>query len=139
MPETVKLTAAAAKKADADAGGSTMLTKAEIEAIATKLNHAINLPILDEKREQVIFYKIVKKVDEFLYSVLPNEVYELIRVVSDGISPNDAVIIENNLAELATQYIDIPIVPKAMEETIYRVVIGTIVRAMLKGKSLKKS
>lgn len=113
-----------------------MLTQAEAEAIATKLNHAINLPILGEEKEQIVFCKIVKKIDEFPYSVLPNEIYELIWILDGGIDPSEATIIENNLAEIATKYVDIPIVPKAMEETIFRIVIGTIVRALMKGKTI---
>jgi hypothetical protein len=136
MTDNVHLTPEAAERASADAGQKEMLTQAEAEAIATKLNHSINLPILGEEKEQIVFCKIVKKIDEFLYSVLPNEIYGLIRIAEGGIDPHEAVMIENNLASIATKYIDIPIVPKAMEETIFRVVIGTVVRAMLKNKTI---
>ena len=84
------------------------MTQAEAEAIATKPNHAINLPILGEEKEQIVFYKIVKKIDEFLYAVLPNEIYELIRVLDGGIEPHEATIIDNSLVEIATKCVDIP-------------------------------
>lgn len=137
MPDAVKLTATAYKKVGADADRAEMLTQKEVEAIATKLNKVINLPILKEDREQIIFVKIVKQIDRFLYGVLPNELYELIRVVSDGISEKDALIIEENLAKLANDYINLPFLTEPMEETVFRVVIGLIVRAMLKGESIK--
>jgi hypothetical protein len=137
VPDAVRLTATAYKKVGADAGKAEMLTQKEVEAIATKLNKVINLPILKEDREQIIFVKIVKQIDRFLYGVLPNELYELIRVASDGISEKDALIIEENLAKLANDYINLPFLTEPMEETVFRVVIGLIVRAMLKGESIK--
>ena len=113
-----------------------MLTQAEAEAIATKLNYAINIPLIGEEKEQVIFYKIVKKIDEFLYQVLPNEIYGLIRIAEGGIDAHEAKMIEDNLVSIAAKYVDIPIVPPAIEEMIYRVVIGNIVQAMLKNRTI---
>ena len=139
MPDAVKLTATEYKKVGADAGKMEMLTQAEVEAIATKLNKVINLPILKEDKEQIIFVKIVKQIDRFLYGVLPNEIYELIRVASDGISEKDALVMEENLTKLANGYIYLPFLTEPMEETVFRVVVGLIVRAMLKGKTIKKS
>lgn len=138
MVDTVKLSATAYKKVGTDADGMEMLTKAEVEAIATKLNKVINLPILKEDREQIIIVKIIRQIDMFLYRVLPNEIYELIRVASDGISEKDALIMEENLTRLANDHINLPFLTEPMEETIFRVVIGLIVRAMLKGNSIKK-
>jgi len=137
MPEDVKLTKAEHDRVEADAQEDEMLTEAELEAIATRLNNAIDLPIMNEKTEQIVFVKIVKLIDRFLYGVLPNEIYELIRVVSDGISEQDAVLIEENLAELVNRKIDLPFLSESMEETVFRVVIGTVVRAMIKGRSIK--
>ena len=137
VPDAVRLTATAYKKVGTDADKAEMLTQKEVEAIATKLNKVINLPILKEEKEQIIFVKIVKQIDMFLYGVLPNEIYELIRVASDGITDKDALIIEENLTKLANDYINLPFLTEPMEETVFRVVIGIIVRAMLKGKSIK--
>jgi len=138
MAETVKLSTTAYKKVEEDADGMQMLTKAEAEAIASKLNKVINLPILKEEAEQIILVKIVKRIDRFLYDVLPNEIYEMIRVASDGISEKDALILEQNLPPLANKYIDLPFLTEEMEEAVYRIVIGLLVRAMQKGKSIKK-
>jgi len=137
VPDAIKLTAAAYKSALADADKTEMLTQKEVEAIATKLNHVINLPLLNEKREQIVFVKIVKQVDMFLYRVLPNEIYELIRVASDGISEQDVPLIEENLAALANGYINLPFLSESQEETVFRVVIGVIVRSMMKGRTIK--
>jgi len=44
--------------------------------------------------------------------------------------------IEDNLVSLDVQYLSFPFLSRSKEETVYRVVIGRIVRAMLKGKTL---
>lgn len=137
MPDGVKLSTDEHKKVEADAKKTSMLTEKELEAIATKLNHVIDLPLIKEGTEQIIFVKIVKLIDQFLYGVLPNEIYELIRVASDGISEQDAVLIEENLTNLVNRKIDLPFLNERAEETAFRVVIGVIVKALLKGKSIK--
>ncbi|MFC2077888.1 hypothetical protein ACFLTM_03690 [Candidatus Bipolaricaulota bacterium] len=137
MPDEVKLSEEEHEKVSADAKKGEMLTEKELEAIATRLNSAIDLPLLKEGTEQIIFVKIVKLIDGFLYGVLPNEIYELAHAASDGISEQDAVLIEENLTKLVNRKLDLPFLNERTEETIFRVVIGTIVKAMLKGRSLK--
>ena len=136
MADTVSLSNEAFNQAGTDASGTQMLTKDEVELIASKLNHAVNLPILNEAREQLVFSKLVMLIDRFLYNVLPNEIYELIRDASDGIQAHDLPNIEDNLVSLATEYLNIPFLSRSQEETVYRVVIGLIVRSMLKGNTL---
>jgi len=137
MPNEVTLTGDEHEKVVADAAPGEMLTESELEAIATRLNHAIDLPLLKEGTEQIVFVKIVKLIDRFLYGVLPNEIYQLIKVVSDGISEQDAVLIEENLTQLVNRKVDLPFLSERTEETVFRVVIGTIVRAMIKGRSIE--
>ncbi len=49
-----------------------MLTDAEVNALAIKVNKAINLPLIGEKKELKVFVKIIKWVDRQLYKLLPN-------------------------------------------------------------------
>jgi len=58
------------------------------------------------------------------------------RDAPDGIQPHDVPNIEDNLVSLDVQYLSFPFLSRSKEETVYRVVIGRIVRAMLKGKTL---
>ena len=66
-----------------------MLTDIEIEYLATKLNENVNIPFLKENKEQIILAKLVKKVDRYLYSSLPNELYECIKDTKEGISEEE--------------------------------------------------
>ena len=42
-----------------------MLSDQQVEDIATKLNSWVGLPFMSEEREQVVFVKLVKKIDRF--------------------------------------------------------------------------
>ncbi len=65
-----------------------MLSDAEVEHPAAKLNKKVDVPFLKEGTEHIILAKIVKKVDRYLYNALPNELYGLIKVATDGLSEN---------------------------------------------------
>lgn len=113
-----------------------MLSMQELEAVASKLNEHINIPLVSEEQEQVVLVKIVKQIDRFLYTVLPNEVYELVKVAHDGISNEEAELIERRLAQLVNKAVDIPFVSEQVEEKIFQLILSIIVAAMKKGKCL---
>lgn len=113
-----------------------MLSMQELEAVASKLNEHINIPLVSEEQEQVVLVKIVKQIDRFLYTVLPNEVYELVKVAHDGISNEEAELIERRLAQLVNKAVDIPFVSEQVEEKIFQLTLSIIVAAMKKGKCL---
>ena len=115
-----------------------MLTDAEINAIAQKVNKAINLPFLNEKKEFIVFGKIIKLVDRQLYRLLPNEYYELVKDASDGISKEEAVKIEERLTPLINNVVNIPILTERQEEKLIGLVLSLIINAMIKGFKLEE-
>lgn len=115
-----------------------MLTDAEINAIAQKVNKAINLPFLNEEKEFIVFGKIIKLVDRQLYRLLPNEYYELVKDASDGISKEEAVKIEERLTPLINNVVNIPILTEKIEEKLIGLVLGLIINAMIKGFNLEE-
>ena len=134
---TITLTADQLQKILDDADKKVeMLTVAQIEVIATKLNEHINIPILSERGEQVVFAKIVKKIDRFLYSVLPNELYELVNISTDGISDDEAELIKNRVAHAINKEVNLPFIGEDTEESVFRFVVGLIIDAMKMGSSL---
>ena len=136
MPNTIALTEEQRDKVAKDASGEYMLSDEELEAIATRLNRFINLPFRTEAEEQIILVKIVKRIDGFLYQVLPNEIYQLVKVAHDGISPAEADEMTERLTKIANRYVDFPILSEYMEEKLLQFVISLIVRAMVTGESL---
>lgn len=113
-----------------------MLTPAQLEMIASKLNGWVNLPILSEEKEQVIFVKIVKQVDRYIYKSLPNEIYELIAESTDGITTEEAEMIEDRMAAVINRQVTIPYLTERMEQKVFEFVLGIILSALVKGKSL---
>ena len=115
-----------------------MLTDAEINAIAQKVNKVINLPVLSEEKEFIVFGKIIKWVDRQLYRLLPNEYYELVKDASDGISKEEAVKIEERLTPLINNVVNIPILTEKQEEKLIGLVLSLIINAMIKGFKLEE-
>jgi len=113
-----------------------MLSHKEIEKIATKLNRKINVPFLDEEKEQVVLVKLVRKIDRYIYSVLPNEFYALIKDSTDGIDDDEADMIKNRVAKSINKAVDIPYIPEPLEQIAFEFIVGQIINALRKGFSV---
>lgn len=114
----------------------TKMTTEEIKELATRLNKKINVPIINETREEKILIKIVLQIDNFLYDNLPNEFYDLIRSTDRGIDNREAKRLVRRLTKLANDKIDIPFIPEQMEFIALKFVIGIIVKAARKNVKL---
>ncbi len=115
-----------------------MLTDAEVNALAEKVNAAINLPFLSEAKEYVVFAKIIKWVDRKLYELLPNEYYELVKNTTDGISKEEANQIEERLTPLINTVVNIPVLTEKQEAKLISLILGLIIKAMVKGFKLEE-
>ena len=113
-----------------------MLTDAEINALAQKVNKKINLPFLSEEKELVVFAKLIKWIDRELYKILPNEYYELIHDASDGLTSQEATDLEIRLTPLINNAINIPILSEKLEGKLISLVLSGIMGAMVKGSKL---
>lgn len=113
-----------------------MLSDNEVEAMASKLNAKIDIPYIKEGTEQTIMVKIVRKIDRLLYQKLPNEIYGLVKRVSDGISDDDAHQLKAVLATRINKEFDIPYIPEWIEQEILEMAIGLIVNGMRKNYSV---
>ncbi len=108
----------------------------EIKELATRLNNKINVPIINETKEEKILVKIIFKIDNFLYDNLPNEFYDLVRSTDKGIDKREAKRLVRRLTRLANDKIDIPYIPEPMERIAFKFVIGMIVKAACKNLKL---
>lgn len=116
-----------------------MLTDAEIEHLATRLNEKVNIPFLRESSEQTVLVKLVKKVDRYLYNALPNELYGLVQDATDGVSDEEAKELREILATRANKQINIKYLPEIVEQEIFEFLIGFIINAMRKNVSILNS
>jgi hypothetical protein len=115
------------------------MESAEIKDLAEKLNEKINIPIVNETGEHKIFVKIVVKIDTFLYDNLPNEFYDLVRSLDDGIDDDEAKRLIKRLSKLANKHIDIPYIPESLEYVAIRLIIGVIINAARKNWNFDKA
>lgn len=113
-----------------------MLSEEEIEHLATELNKTFDIPFIPEGAEQTILAKLVRKTDRYLYSILPNEVYELIKSSEEGLSEEDAKELLEVLTTRANGRFDLPYLPEAVEQAIFKYLSKVIVKSMRKGYSL---
>ena len=144
------------------------MTEEEIRDLAQRLNEKINVPIIDENREEQIFIKIILKIDTFLYDHLPNEFYDVnelhrckqtgyrrgisssirckqrgtnpieIRSSDRGIDVKEAKRLVRRLAKTANDKIDIPYLPEFAEQIAIKFVIGMVVKAARKKLNFEK-
>ena len=115
-----------------------MLSDAEINALAQKVNKEINLPFVSEEKELQLMAKFIKWIDRELYQLLPNEYYELIKNSSDGISKEEAAEIERRLTPLINNVVNIPVLSEELEAKLIGLVLGLIINAMVKGFKLEE-
>lgn len=112
------------------------MTNEEIKELAQRLNRKINVPIINETKEEKILIKIILTIDNFLYDNLPNEFYDLVRSTDKGIDNREAKRLVRRLTKLANEKIDIPYIPEPMERIAFKFVIGMIVKAARKNLKL---
>ena len=108
-----------------------MLSEDQIASIAAKLNERVDLPFLDEEREQQILEGVVGSLNGKLATVteaLPEPVQEIWNSLAEGVSDGDAETLIESLTEQLNEQIDIPLLDEEKEaDMIIRPVVRTIV------------
>ena len=117
-----------------------MLSQAQINYIADKLNKKIDIPIVGERFEKKLIVKGLNKINEELEDHLPPDWADLLDDISDGIepgSPADLESIKKNLVEFLNKKINIPIIGEKAEAKLFAAAIEIIFEALQKGKKLR--
>ena len=111
-----------------------ILTVSQREAFATKLNKAINIPLVRERREQVIFRKIVDSADKHMGKYIPDEYLEAITSRNISVEKLVTDALQDNLTPLLASLIPLPMFPRSLKEQILDLIIKWIVDAMISDK-----
>jgi hypothetical protein len=114
-----------------------LLTKEEQKQFAALVNAVIDIPLVPEELEQIIFEFALSAVDSALEEVLPPPFQELMRDPSRGIDKDQAREFSDRLAEAVNRKIDLPYLTEDQETQMLMIVINPIVKAMTHGKSLE--
>lgn len=124
------------KKIRKDAEGIQMLTDGQVAALAEKLNEEINFPIIGENVEEILLAKIIRRIDQKVYELLPNEYYSLVRDTSNGISDEEAANIEARLTPLINEKVNLPFLSEDQENKIIGFILNSLINAMRKNVKL---
>lgn len=116
-----------------------MLSDAEVNSLAKKVNKTVNLPLITEEKEFVVYVKIIKWIDRQLYKLLPNEYYKLVKSTADGISEKEAELIEERVTPVINNLVNIPVLTEKQEEKLISLILSIIIKAMIKGLKLEEA
>lgn len=109
------------------------LSEYEVNFLAHKASEVIDQPFLDVERDLMIFAKIVKGIDRELFQLLPYDYYMLVKDETEGVSREVAEEIERRVIPIIINEINIPILTDRQKEKIIGIILGLIVKAMIKG------
>lgn len=115
----------------------TMLSEEQIQFIVDRVNEKVNVPILGEKAEGKLIRKAVDKVLKCLEENLPEDIFQFIDDLSDGIEPGmDIEEMKDNTVKFLNKEINLPIVGEKFEAKLFAEVVDLIFNAIKKGKKL---
>ena len=78
-------------------------------------------------------------IDDCLYQILPDEIYDTIHIASDGVTPEEAKVIKMRISKIVNKQVNIPIISEEQEEKLISEFLGLIELALQKGKDLISS
>lgn len=113
-----------------------MLLVEEQKKIASLINAIIDIPLVSEEMEQVIFEHAVAIIDAALDDILPEVFAGLLHDDGKGIDKDHARDFSRRLAEAVNKRINLPYLNEEQEGRLIQTVIDPIVKAMIDGKRL---
>lgn len=116
-----------------------ILNETQTNAIVTKLNREINLPILGEKAEQAILTMAINKVLGVLEDNLPPEFIEFLTTTGEGFEPGSENALEgvkDNMVKFINARVNLPIIGERAEKRLFDMIVDMLFDAMKKDKQL---
>jgi hypothetical protein len=116
-----------------------MLTQDQMSWITIRVNEKVNLPVLGEEAESLIFTAAVEKIDKILDKELPAKFKEFLNNASMGItpgSPADLKVMKEGLVNFICGQVKIPVIGEKAEKKLISEVVEIIVEALQKGKKI---
>jgi hypothetical protein len=113
-----------------------MLIIEEQKKIATLVNAIIDIPLVSEDMEQIIFEHAVAIIDAALDDILPEAFAGLLRSSDKGIDKDHARDFATRLAEAVNKRVNLPYLNEEQEGRLIQTVIDPIVKAMISGRRL---
>jgi len=113
-----------------------LMSSEEQKKIAKIVNALIDIPLVSEDLEDVIFLHAVGIIDKALEDVLPVAFGELLRNAEKGIDKDHARQFGDRLVVAVNKKVDLPYLNEEQEQRLLQTVIDPLVKAMISGKKL---
>jgi len=113
-----------------------MLLVEEQKKIASLINAIIDIPLVSEEMEQIIFEHAVAIIDAALDDILPEIFAGLLRDSDKGIDKDHARDFSQRLAQAVNKRVNLPYLNEEQEGRLIQTVIDPIVKAMIGGRRL---
>jgi hypothetical protein len=113
-----------------------MLTPEQIDLVSKKINEFIDLPILGEKLEFVLFKFVIKQLDKVLDKIIPEEIQHFIQEFSSGIEATAAPELKGRIKDFMLSEINIPLIGKKTEAVIEGIFVDILVDALTKNNNI---
>jgi len=113
-----------------------MLLVEEQKKTATLINAIIDIPLVSEEMEQIIFEHAVAIIDAALDDILPEIFAGLLRDSDKGIDKDHARDFAQRLAQAVNKRVNLPYLNEEQEGRLIQTVIDPIVKAMIGGRRL---
>ena len=114
-----------------------LLTDQERKQFATLINALIDIPLVSEDMEQVIFEHALGIIDAVLRDTLPVIFHEMMRDAERGIDKDQAQDFADRLVVSVNRQVDLPYLTEEQEAQLLRTVVNPLVKAMTQGKRLQ--
>jgi hypothetical protein len=115
-----------------------MLLMDEQKKIASLINAIIDIPLVSEEMEQVIFEHAVAIIDAALDDILPEVFGGLLRDAGKGIDKDHAREFARRLTEAVNKRVNLPYLNEEQEARMIQTVIDPLVKAMIDGRRLEE-
>ena len=112
--------------------------KSASKLIAEKINGKINIPILGEKSEQILFQWAVKKTLNKLFDLIPEEWALFLEDVNEGLEADESTLdeLKFGMATFLNKKVNIPLLKEATEERVILMLLDEVFIALQKGGAI---
>lgn len=117
-----------------------IITDAQIDGIAVKINGFIDIPGLSEETEQEIFRGAVNvitlAIETAVKVYLPNSLVNFLTDAAHGIDSDKSYVWIDRLTNYVNAVVNIPLLSEEQEAALIRAVVTIVVKGMTKGSTL---
>lgn len=117
-----------------------IITDAQIDGIAVKINGFIDIPGLSEETEQEIFRGAVNvitlAIETAVKAYLPNSLVNFLTDAAHGIDSDKSYVWIDRLTNYVNAVVNIPLLSEEQEAALIRAVVTIVVKGMTKGSTL---